>query len=51
VAIVTPKFEIHLIKTKIVEINAEDKDHAYEIAERRFPLDKNWDIDSVKETV
>jgi hypothetical protein len=46
---VTPKFDIHLIRTKVVSINAEDKDHAYEIAETRFGLDKNWDIDTVKE--
>lgn len=45
----TQKFEIHLIRTKVVTINAEDKDHAYEIAETRFGLDKHWDIDTIKE--
>lgn len=45
----TQKFEIHLIRTKVVSINAEDKDHAYEIAETRFGLDKHWDIDTIKQ--
>lgn len=46
----TLKFDVHLIRTKVVTINAEDKDHAYEIAETRFGANKNWDIDTVKET-
>jgi len=46
----TPKFDIHLIRTKVVSINAEDKDHAYEIAEKRFGSKLNWEIDTIIET-
>lgn len=46
----SPKFEVHLIKTKVVPIKAEDKDHAYEIAEQRFGSKLNWDIDTIIET-
>lgn len=45
----TSKYEIHLIRTKVVPILAEDKDHAYEIAETKYGLDKHWEIDKVIE--
>jgi len=43
----TPKFEVWLSKEKTVTINAEDLEHAYEVAESKFAQDK-WNIDKVQ---
>jgi hypothetical protein len=43
----TPKFEVWLSQEKIVKIEAEDLEHAYEVAESKFSQDK-WNVDKVQ---